>query len=177
MKDELRSAVAEAMDKSESQAEICRGGKIRKSLFFCPAYLSAILPLGWPAALKPPRPPQPRRRRRGKRGQTVSNRCFWSKCPSNGENLNPGLSQCVAVSRSDKFVKGAGSPQPFSLSTFSWRQQRRRIRVHSRLELPPLVAWSRWVKLGQTDQGFDGVSPCHKSIWKYFKMNSLQNNG
>jgi hypothetical protein len=117
------------------------------------------------------------RPRTGKRSQIASIRCFWSKCPSNGENLNPGLSQCVAVSRSDKFVKGAGSPQPFSLSTFSWRQQRRRIRVHSRLELPPLVAWSRWVKLGQTDQGFDGVSPCHKSIWKYFKMNSLQNNG
>jgi hypothetical protein len=37
MKDELRN---------ESEAEMEGGGKIRKSPFFCPAYLSAILSLG-----------------------------------------------------------------------------------------------------------------------------------
>jgi hypothetical protein len=60
MKDELRS---------ESQAEIGRGGKIRKSPFFGPAHFSAILPPGLET---------------------------WIP--------NQGLSQCVAVSRSDKYV-------------------------------------------------------------------------
>jgi hypothetical protein len=104
MKDELRSAVAEAMaEKSASQAEICRGGKIRKSLFFCPAYLSVILPLGrepW-SAVKLGQSGPARRSPERFRGEGGSNRCFWSKCPSNGENQNQGLSQCVAVSRSD----------------------------------------------------------------------------
>ena len=46
MKDELRSAVAEAMaDKSESQAEMGGVGNSGKPIF-CPTYLSAILPLG-----------------------------------------------------------------------------------------------------------------------------------
>ena len=46
-------------------------------------------------------------------GQITSTRCFWSKRPANGENPNPALSQCVAVSRSDKIIIGAGCPRPF----------------------------------------------------------------
>ncbi len=48
--------------------------------------------------------------------QTNSNRCLWSKGPPYGENPNQALSQCVAVSRSDKIVKRAGRPRPFFAS-------------------------------------------------------------
>ena len=53
-------------------------------------------------------------------GQMTSNRCFWSKRPANGENPNPDLSQCVAVSRSDKIIIRAGCPRPFFASE-TWR--------------------------------------------------------
>ena len=49
-------------------------------------------------------------------GQITSNRCFWPKRPANGENPNPALSQCVAVSRSDKIIIRAGRHRPFFAS-------------------------------------------------------------
>ena len=49
-------------------------------------------------------------------GQMTPNRCFWSKRPANGENPNPALSQCVAVSRSDKIMIRAGRHRPFVAS-------------------------------------------------------------
>jgi hypothetical protein len=107
MKEELRN---------ESQAEISGGGKIRKIPFFCQNHFSAILPLGrepW-SAVKLGQSGPARRSPERFRGEGGSNRCFWSKCPSNGENPNQGLSQCVAVSRSD-FVKGPVKvPRPIS---------------------------------------------------------------
>jgi hypothetical protein len=81
MKDELRS---------ESQAEICGGGKIRKNPFFCPVYLSAILPLGlepWSAI---------------KASQTGANgNGVKTGLPSWGEDSNQGPSHRVTVCRSD----------------------------------------------------------------------------
>ena len=68
-----------------------------------------------PSQIKPPQLTRPfgvqavlpRHSRRGEGG---------SRCPPNGEKANPLLSQCVAVNRSDKIVKGAGRPRPFFLS-------------------------------------------------------------
>jgi hypothetical protein len=72
--------------KGESSAEIGRSGKIRKSLFFCPTYLSAILPL---APVPPGRlaAPKPLRRRRVKPNQSESNQfCWLSRRPDSHAN-------------------------------------------------------------------------------------------
>jgi hypothetical protein len=80
MKDELRR---------ESQAEICRGGKITKSPFFCPTYLSAILPLGAGS---------PRRSR-----LVLRSRCGEGGCGEGGSSsVKPGQTDLVGQAASQK---------------------------------------------------------------------------
>ncbi len=90
-------------------------------------------------------------------GQIISNQCFWSKRPANGENPNPALSQCVAASRSDKILKKPERPQPSSAS---------RLRVSS----PFVVKKPRPVKVGQSESNRFGWPGCRSK-----SMQSLQN--
>jgi hypothetical protein len=124
MKDELRS---------ESQAEICGGRKIRKSPLFCPACLSAILPLGTLAA-----PTCPAKAVEAKAGLPRYSRC------------GDGGSQCVAVSRSDKIIKRAGRHRPFFLSALDLASADASLHPRACVSFPIIgVEKSKPVKLGQ----------------------------
>ncbi len=110
MKDELRS---------ESQAEMGRAGKIRQIPFFCPSYLSAILPPGREAwtAIKP----SPTTANQSRTGMTY----FYQLCASTSQTQTLEQRTEARLAQEGSAWQVGSLLSPALSSTSVWRRGRR----------------------------------------------------